>query len=52
MTARVIYQPCSDKIARKNLQTTVLNPVQFSDIQDLLDPELRSQLSLHIRMGN
>lgn len=45
MTARVIYQPCSDKIARKNLQTTVLNPVQFSDIQDLLDPELRSQLS-------
>lgn len=45
MTARVIYQPCSEKIARKNLQTTILNPVQFNDIQDLLDPELRSQLS-------
>ena len=44
MTARVIYQPCSDDVARKNLQTTILNPVQFSDVVDLLEPELREEL--------
>ncbi|WP_409285458.1 hypothetical protein [Pseudomonas protegens] len=44
MTARVIYQPCSDDVARKNLQTTILNPVLFSEIADLLEPELQAEL--------
>lgn len=45
MTARVIYQPCSDLVARKNLQTTILNPVPFHEIEDLLEDELRATLS-------
>ncbi len=44
MTARVVYQPCSDDTARKNLQTTILNPVQLSEVEDLLEPELRAEL--------
>jgi len=46
MTAGVVYQPCSDKVARKNLQTTILNPVSFSEIADLLEPELRAELDM------
>ncbi|MEG2816638.1 MAG: hypothetical protein RR907_03640 [Comamonas sp.] len=41
---RVVYQPCSDPVARKNLQTTILNPVQLADIEDLLQPDLRQKL--------
>lgn len=44
MTARVVYQPCSQDVARKNLQTTILNPVQFSKVAELLEPELRAEL--------
>lgn len=44
--ARVAYQPCSDPIARKNLQTTILNPVLLSDIEDLLSSDLKQQLQL------
>ncbi|MCV4263748.1 hypothetical protein OH708_19750 [Pseudomonas capsici] len=40
MTIRVIYQPCSEKVARKNLQTTILNPVLLEEIGPLLDPGL------------
>jgi len=41
---RVAYQPCSDPVARKNLQTTILNPVRLTDIEDLLSPDFRQQL--------
>jgi hypothetical protein len=44
MTARLVYQPCSEDIAGKNLQTTILNSVSFSAIADLLEPELQSEL--------
>jgi len=44
MTARLIYQPCSDDLARKNLQTTILNPVSLHEIADLLTPEMRVEL--------
>ena len=44
MTPRVFYQPCSQPIARKNLQTTILNPVLLDDIADLLEPELLADL--------
>lgn len=44
MTACLVYQPCSDNIARKNLQTTILNPVPFDEVVDLLDFDLRAQL--------
>jgi len=45
MTARVIYQPCSEDVARKNLQTTILNPVPLREVADLLESELRAELS-------
>jgi len=44
MTVRVIYQPCSQDVARKNLQTTILNPVLFSEVEELLEPALRAEL--------
>lgn len=44
MMVRVAYQPCSDTKARKNLQTTILNPVLLSDIEDLLPLDLKQQL--------
>ncbi|KPA98911.1 hypothetical protein [Pseudomonas asplenii] len=44
MTLQVAYQPCSDKVARKNLQTTILNPISLDDIDPLLDPTLRTAL--------
>lgn len=46
MTARLIYQPCSDPVARKNLQTTILNPVRLKEIADLLEPPLLAELKL------
>lgn len=52
MTARVIYQPCSDDVARKNLQTTILNPVLLSDIADLLSLELQASSAGSIRMAS
>lgn len=42
--ARVFYQPCSDATAQKNLQTTILNPVQLTDIKDLLEHELKNEI--------
>lgn len=30
------------RYARKNLQTTILNPVQLSEVEDLLEPEFMS----------
>ena len=40
MTAAVVYQPCSDPVARQNLQNTILNPIFLDDIVHLLDPAL------------
>lgn len=42
--ARVAYQPCSDPKAQKNLQTTILNPVLLSDIEDLLSSDVKQKL--------
>lgn len=44
MTANVVYQPCSEPVARKNLQSTILNPVLLDDIEALLDPVLAAAL--------
>ncbi|UVK83785.1 hypothetical protein LOY46_03475 [Pseudomonas sichuanensis] len=46
MTAHLVYQPCSDDVAAKNLQTTILNPVSFHTIADLLEPDLRAELAM------
>jgi hypothetical protein len=44
MTVAVVYQPCSDPVARKNLQNTILNPIFLDDIEHLLDPALAATL--------
>lgn len=40
MTVAVVYQPCSDPVARQNLQNTILNPIFIDDIVHFLDPAL------------
>lgn len=44
MTVAVVYQPCSDPVARQNLQNTILNPIFIDDIVHLLDPALAAIL--------
>lgn len=44
MTAKVVYQPCSEPVARKNLQSTILNPIFLDDIEGVLDPDLAADL--------
>lgn len=44
MTVAVVYQPCTNKVARKNLQNTILNPIFLDDIAHLLDPALSATL--------
>ncbi|MBX8574651.1 hypothetical protein [Pseudomonas cichorii] len=51
MTVSVVYQPCSEKVARKNLQTTILNPVLLEEIGPLLKPDLLKVLHAEYPAG-
>lgn len=44
MTGKVVYQPCSEPVARKNLQSTILNPIYLNDIEGFLEPEFAAVL--------
>ncbi|EOZ5051109.1 hypothetical protein [Pseudomonas aeruginosa] len=34
--AHLVYQPCTEKVARKNLQRTILNPVELDELKGLI----------------